>query len=130
MPAYWSEENLLRNNLKIKFGPPKHLYTDDIAEIFRINRSRKISSQSVDTSSGKITASTVVIGGQNASTLEAESNNEYSRMIINTTNSEKSIDLNPSELNSGQTAKLTDAYVCYNGELARAFILSTAPTLV
>ena len=130
MPAYWSEENLLRNNLKIKFGPPKHLYTDDIAEIFRINRSRKISSQSVDTSSGKITASTVVIGGQNASTLEAESNNEYSRMIINTTNSEKSIDLNPSELNSAQTAKLTDAYVCYNGELARAFILSTAPTLV
>ncbi len=130
MPSYWCEENLLKNSVKIKFGPPKHLYADDIAEIFRINRSRKISNLSINSSSGKISASTIVIGGKNATTTEADSDETYARMVIHNQNLSNAIDLNCADLNTGQIANFKEAYVCINGELAKAHIISTSPIFV
>ncbi len=130
MPAYWAEEDLFKNSVKIKFGPPKHLYADDIAEIFRINRSRKIATFSTNSSSGKISASTIVIGGENATTQESIGEEKYARMILNNQQLANFIDLNCADLEDGQTAKFMETYVCFNGELAKASIISTNPSII
>ncbi|MFR6032551.1 MAG: hypothetical protein ACLUKN_04850 [Bacilli bacterium] len=36
-----TSEDIMKSTLRIKCGPPKHLYPDNIAELFRINQQRK-----------------------------------------------------------------------------------------
>ncbi|MBR4597775.1 MAG: hypothetical protein IKO42_05200, partial [Opitutales bacterium] len=40
--AVESRLDIFKNSLKIKFGPPKHLYPDDISELFRTATIRKV----------------------------------------------------------------------------------------
>lgn len=128
MPAYFVEENLFTKTINIKFGPPKHLYPDDISELFRINRSRTISTLSVDFDTGIIRPSTIVVGGKTASTQNQDISTNYSRFVISSDMGK--IDINSNDVPNGDTAKLNEVLVCYNGALCSAKIISTTPELV
>ena len=127
-PIYYVQENLFSNTLNIKFGPPKHLYPDDISELFRINRSRKITTLSLRSDTGTISANTVVLGGKTANTFSEEISTNYSRLIIG--NANQSIDINSNDLQVGDSAKFTEVYVCVNGMLAKAKIISSTPNII
>ncbi len=125
MPAYYVQEDIFSKSLKIKFGPPKHLYPDNISELFRINRNRTITTLSVSSQTSTIEASTTIIGGTSASTSKQDSTTEYSRLVI--ASDSKQIDINSNDIEHNDTAKFTEVYVCYNGQLATAKILTTTP---
>ena len=127
-PTYYVEEDLFSNTLKVKFGPPKHLYPDDISELFRINRSRKLTTLTLKNDTGTISANTVILGGKTANSLSEEISTNYSRLVIG--NENKIIDINSNDLQTGESAKFTETYVCINGMLAKAKIITTTPHII
>lgn len=125
-PVYYGEEDIANNLLSLKFGPSKNLYPDNIVELFRINRSRKVSELWLDSSSGKINASTSVTIGT-VSDTQVENENSFSRLVISSKENDKRIDLNPEELEADETLSLHESYVLYNGYLCKAKIFMTEP---
>lgn len=129
-PVCWAEEDFVADTLKLKFGTSKHLYPDDIAELFRINRSRKVSTISIDSKTGAISASTVVLGGKAADNSVEESTTNYARFVVRDPALQSSIDMNPSQLPELTSMQIRSFYVCKNGFLARAYFIASAPSYV
>ncbi len=125
------EENLGEKISTLKFGPPKHLYPDQISELFRINRTRKVS----DTASTRVT-STISSGGDLTSQTPIENGTEgdvsYERLLLsgsgNIDGVIKSIDINAADVGEDETAKMREIYLCHNGYLAKGKVLMTEPT--
>ncbi len=126
-PVYATEENFGENTLNVKFGPSKHLYPDNIVELFRINRCRKTSTLTLDSDSGKISASTSVSISAVPETQASETSALYSRMVIKNQDKTKVIDINSEALSSGETLALRECYVCESGYLAKAKFFMTEP---
>ena len=126
-PVYATEENLGEDTLIVKFGPSKHLYPDNIVELFRINRCRKTSTLTLDSNSGKISASTSVSISAVPETQAAEISAQYSRMVIKNQDNTKVVDINSEALSSGETLALRECYVCESGYLAKAKFFMTEP---
>ena len=129
-PVVSCEEDLFKQTTSLKFGPPKHLYPDDISELFRINRSRKIPTSSAVRSSGRNTGNRIDFSGKTPETRFGE-DGKYERIIIardsETGEDARSVDLNVADIEGGETAKMREIYVCKNGMLAKAKTLMTDP---
>ncbi len=123
------EENLAEETTTLKFGPPKHLYPDEIAELFRINRTRKISDTPATRASSKLSST----GGDLSSDAPLENGTEgnvyYQRLLVSSgeNNSKKNIDINASDIKEKEVAKMREIYLCHNGYLAKAKVLMTNP---
>lgn len=129
IPPYFAEENLAKRTLRLKFGPVKHLYPDDIVELFRINRSRKPVTLRVS-AGGKVSGSSnVFTGGESPSTYLELEDSVKSRLILKTSNGSKKVDINADALGAGETAEFYETYVCYNGMLAKTKVLMTTPVI-
>ena len=126
-PVYATEENLGENTLEVKFGPSKHLYPDNIVELFRINRCRKTSTLALDSNSGKISASTSVSISAVPETQASETSAQYSRMVIKNQENTKVVDINAEALAEGETLALRECYICESGYLAKAKFFMTEP---
>ena len=125
----YSEENLFEETALLKFGPPKHLYPDDIEELFRINRNRVVSSDSATRTTAKISSA----GGDDTQSKAEINGSEgdafYERFILSDKSEDdgRNIDLNLSDIKGGETAKMREIYLCYDGYLATAKVLMTLP---
>lgn len=124
-----SEENLFDETALLKFGPPKHLYPDDIEELFRINRNRVVSSDSATRTTAKVSAA----GGDDTQSKAEINGSEgdalYERFILSdkAQDDRRDIDLNLSDIGGGETAKMREIFLCYDGYLATAKVLMTLP---
>ena len=125
----YSEENLFDETVLLKFGPPKHLYPDDIEELFRINRNRKISSDSATRTTAKISSATDDNTQSKAEINGSEGDALYERFIVSdkAEDDRRDIDLNISDIDGGETAKLRSIVLCHDGYLATAKVLMTIP---
>ncbi len=119
-------QNLFDNVLRVNFGAPKHLYPDNIAELFRINRNRKFSVSAGSRATGKISASTTC----SMNIISANSQKSTSRssaVVILSPDGNKSIKLNTNDLSMSSRAKFREISICYNGRGAKAKFLMTEP---
>ena len=66
----------------IKFGPPKHLYPDNIDELFRINRNRKVSEDSTTRTFAKISPQEADLSQSKAEINGSEGDCAYERLVI------------------------------------------------
>ena len=124
------EENLSTGSTLVKFGPPKHLYPDEISELFRINRNRKSS----DSAFTRSNATLAIQGGDFSADAAADNGAEgdcaYERLMVSSTsqNAEtRNIDINSADLAANETASMRTIFVCQNGHLATAKVLMTSP---
>ncbi len=122
------EENIETDILKINFGPPKHIYPDKIAELYRIDRARTIPSNSNARSNGTTSASTYAeFNADIAFETPSDINAAPSRITLKTPNNTLAIDLNSSEIDENDMAKIREIFVCKDGVLCTAKILMTEP---
>jgi len=129
-PVVSASEDLFTEILTLRFGPPKHLYPDELAELFRINRNRKVSTSIETRSTGKISASTVEMSAQNSSTSSDGGDAKYSQMILKDAAAEVSINLKCSALSEGQSAAFRYVNICHEGRPAKAMFLMTEPEFI
>lgn len=131
--VFYTEENLLESVTNIKFGPPKHLYPDNIDELFRINRNRKVSEDSTTRTSAKISPQEADLSQSKAEINGSEGDCAYERLVIsdseNAQPQNKGIDLCVGDLAQNDNAKFREIYLCCNGHPATAKVLMTAPQI-
>ena len=125
------EEDVFKSLLKIKFGPPKHLYPDNIAELFRISRPRKVPQDAGSRSSGKVGSSRVQLDGLSPDTNGAQGDSKYSRMVIEgDIETHGSIDLNSDSLSADEKIAIREILLCKDGKLAKAKVIMTDPVFL
>ena len=126
VPVVSASQDLYSGILDVNFGPPKHLYPDNIAELFRINRNRNFSFSASTRATGKISASTTcsMSGVSAASEVTAS---RSSKLIIQTTDGGQQIKLNTKDLGNSSGAMFREVAICYNGRGAKARFLMTEP---
>jgi len=129
-PAVSVSEDILKRTTTVYFGPSKHLYPDDIAELFRINRQRKVPANISARASGQTASANIKISGLSANTNSATVNTQYSRLVVSATEENSGIDLNAKNLGNGKKASFQELYICYRGNLAKAKFLTTSPETV
>ncbi len=124
-----TEEDLAKGITILKFGPPKHLYPDQITELFRINRTRKVTGAPPKRKSSKLSSKK-----ENDHTTEppvensSEGEINYERLIIKDKEGNSGvIDLNSDDVETDDIAKMRKIYLCHNGYLATAKVLMTEP---
>lgn len=130
--AIFVEENIETEKTLIKFGTPKHLFPDQIAELFRISRNRKISESSAMRSSAQNNSRIQDMTSQSPLENGVEGDVCYSRLLISPSDDDsnlKKIDINSDDIDENETAQMTKIYLCYNGHLATAKILMTEPII-
>ncbi len=129
----YSEENLIDQTTLLKFGPPKHLYPDNIEELFRISRNRVVTNDSSTRKTGKLPSDEDEDMSQTKAEINGnEGDSYYERFIVseNPSLSEvRNIDLNVADLEGNEAAKMREIYLCYNGYLATAKVLMTNPVI-
>ena len=130
--AVFVEENIGKQQTLIKFGPPKHLYPDQLVELFRISRNRKITEASWLRSTANNNASAKDMTTQAPLDNGGEGDTNYERFLVahTTDTSAKTIDINANDIGANETAQMRKIYLCHNGYLATAKVLMTAPSIV
>ena len=125
-PAVAIVEDFAKETTNVKFGPPTHLYADDIVELFRINRDRLIPETF---STSNIEKEEVPL---DVPILDTTQNlPDYERLIISDHDetAPRTIDINAEDLDEGSGAKMRRVAVVKNGQLAYAKILMTDPEI-
>lgn len=124
------EEDFLSGRKKVYFGPPKHLYPDDITELFRINRSRRIPYDSSEKITAKNLGASLQTGGEDSGMDSSNGEPMYKSLKISGLSAEgeeKNISLDPAEIPDGTDMKPRKIAVCKDGYLAHAYVLMTDP---
>ncbi len=126
-PVIWAEEDIANSILKIKFGPPKHLYPNNIAELFRINRTRKVPLSVSSRSSGKSASTKTSIDGDTPLISESSTTASIQRLVLTFPEQSSKVDLDSRSLEQSETVKFRQVYLCEDGFLAKAKILMGEP---
>lgn len=129
-PVICTEEDLSKSILRLKFGPPKHLYPDGIAELFRINRNRNAPASTTSRISGRGTSASTHIEGDTPDYTESHGTVRYERFVINCDSLDAKVDIDAGKLNKSDKAEFKEVYVCSDGFLAKAKVLMTEPEKV
>lgn len=127
-----TEENLADGTTLVKFGPPKHLYPDNMEELFRINRNRTVSSDISTRTTGKISGKSDEPTQTKAEINGGEGDAVFDKFVIGASGGEQpdGIELDPADLDDGELAKMREIYICHNGYLATAKVLMSEPKYV
>lgn len=127
-PISSMNEDLSRGILKLRFGPPKHLYPDRLVEFFRMNRPRRNPSNDFSRNSGKTSANTQVsFNGETFAENGGQGDGHYERLLIRNEGDSKIIDLNASDLPQNETAFFRRIFICHEGKLCTSYVLMTPP---
>lgn len=127
-PVSSMDEDLSRGVLRVRFGPPKHLYPDRLVEFFRMNRPRRSPLNWFSRNSGKTSANTRVNFDSNGFAENGgQGDSYYERLQIQNKYEGKFIDLNANDLPEGETACMRKIFICHEGELCTAYVLMTPP---
>lgn len=121
--------DIFAETLKLRFGPPKHLYPDEISELFRINRTCTPSSSGASRASAKIRARRVVFEGKTAAANGSQGDAKYARFLVCADES-KNVDIDASLLDASEHMLVRKILVCKDGKPAYAKFLATEPTLL
>ena len=128
--VYAVDEDLFSGRKTVSFGPPKHLYPDDITELFRINRSRRIPQDSAEKVTAKNLGASIQTGGEDSGMDSSNGEPFYKCLSISDAlgvPAGRRIDLDPSYIPEGADMKPRRIYVCKDGNLAYAHVLMTEP---
>lgn len=129
VPVVSTSEDIMKSTLRIKCGPPKHLYPDNIAELFRINRQRKSPDDYLTRADGKVATASVRISGLSAGRDTSLDSSLYSRFVVEDESSSSGIDLDSRALGENQKAEFKELHFCYEGRLAKGKFLMTEPDI-
>lgn len=129
IPVVSVSEDIMKSTLRVKCGPPKHLYPDNIAELFRINRQRKSPDDFLTRADGKVATASVRISGLSAGRDTSLESSQYSRLVVEDEKTESGIDLDSRSLGENKKAGFCELHFCYEGKLAVAKFLMTEPEI-
>ncbi|OHE73311.1 MAG: hypothetical protein A2007_01300 [Verrucomicrobia bacterium GWC2_42_7] len=125
------EQDLSTGKTVIRFGPPKHLGADDLAELTRTNRNRSAARHSHSRHTGVPPISP--IDNPRLSRLDNLhfGQNNYKKLVVSHPSSlETQIVLDPAPLPTPLTVSLREEYVFADGSLQKRFSLASQPFAV
>ncbi len=131
-PVTATNIDICKDSITLNFGHSKHLYADNIAELFRINRNRgELKSANSRTTGWSSSTSSEDMTNKYPQTLNDSSDNRYERFVIASEDSDnqtqKSVDINTEDIEEDDVAKFREIYIIKNGRIATAKFLMTEP---